>query len=262
MKLGYRPTNAWAAGGVLFLMIASAGGCAQPKRVVVWQPKPLVRWTHLATEPIVPVQNEYRFMPASAENGLFPASLAVTRVAVENTGDLIRPLQPRLTSDPRNEFLQWNSALDDQMAIGEVFPIAENDLGGGAAEPEQILAAFRALDARLGLVYAVNELSETETEMFGVLYDAVRGRPLAAIHTRAESIVPPEAVRESQEPIDLWETDARALVRARFEKLLQGCIRELIRRDRPASVVVPTGWIPAEPARPVEWPPRGSRANP
>ena len=98
--------------------------------------------------------------------------------------------------------------------------------------------------------------------MFGVLYDAVRNRPLAVIHTQAESTVPPEVVEESEEPINLWETDARALVRARFEELLQRCIRELIRRDRPAPLVVPAGWIPAEPVRPVVWPPRGSRANP
>lgn len=243
-------------------VIAVTGGCAQPRVVEVWQPKPMVHWQDLSNGPILPVRDEFRIMPGKPLGGLFPASLAVTRVSIEVTGDPDRPFAPRLTSNPRNEFLQWNSALDDQFAVGEVFPVSGKDLGGGAAEPHQILAAFNALHARLGLVYAVNELSETETEMLGVLYDAENEIALAVLHSHSASVVPPEVIDASEWPIDMWETDSRALVRAKFESILHGCIYELIQRDGPATVITPVGWKPTAPVRPVVWPPRRTRAFP
>jgi hypothetical protein len=210
------------------------------------------------------MNNEYRVLAPRPTHGLFPANLAVTRVSLETTEDDGESTQPQLFADPRNEFLQWNSALDDQMAVSEVFPIAQRDLGGGEAEPEQILAAFKALDARLALLYAVNELSESETEMFGALFDTTTAEPVAAIHAQAVSVTPPEddPEREKDDVLDLWETDSRALVRARFEKLVHKCFRELIRGDEPAAVEAPTGWTPAGPTRPAEWPPRHLRTTP
>ncbi|MCH7592161.1 MAG: hypothetical protein IH989_05215 [Planctomycetes bacterium] len=246
----------------LALAVALTGGCAQHKVVEVWQPKPMVYWQDLSNGPILPVRDEFRIMPGKPRGGIFPGSLAVTRVSIEMTGDPERPLAPRLTSDPHNEFLQWNSALDDQFAVGEVFPISGKDLGGGPAEPDQILAAFNALHARLGLVYAVNELSKTQTEMLGVLYDAENKSVLAVLHAYSASIVPPEVIDESKKPIDMWETDSRALVRAKFERILHGCIYELIQRDGPATIVTPVGWKPTAPTRPVVWPPRKTGAFP
>ena len=220
----------------------------------------MVHWSHVSTVPTVPVRCGYRILVPEPTKGLFPASMAVTRVAVEAANDEMPIPHSTLLTDPRNEFLQWNRALDDQMAISEVFPVRSRDLGGGEADPQQILAAFRALHARLGLVYAVNELSRTESEMFGVLYDTKSSRPVASFHTQAVSAIPPE--REScQEPADMWETDSRALVRERFERLVHACIRELILRDEPETVEPPPGWIPAGPTLPAEWPPRRFRTG-
>ena len=237
-------------------------GCAQSRVVEAWKPSPLVHWEDLTVGAVVSVRDGFRILPGRTRKGVFPASLAVTRVSIERTGDPDRPLIPRLTSDPRNEFLQWNSALDDQFAVGEVFPVTHRDLGGGDANPKQILAAFAALHAQLGLVYAVNELSETETEMLGVLYDAGTRTSLAVLHAYRTSVVPPKVVEKSKQRIDLWETDSRALVRAQFEDVLHGCIYELIQRDQPATVVTPVGWIPVAPVRPVVWPPHKTRVKP
>jgi hypothetical protein len=233
-------------------------GCAE-KRVEVWAPKPPVQWEHVSTQPVRPVQEGYRLLTDQPTRGLFPAAMAVTRVAVVADG-AAQATQPCLLTDPRNEFLQWNSALDDQMAISEVFPITERDLGGGEVEPEQMLAAFRALRARLGLVYAVNELSDTETEMFGVLYDTNMARAVASLHASAVSVVPQED-QKGAEPADLWQTDSRAVVRSKFEYYLRSCIRELIRQDEPPPAEAPTGWTPAGPIRPVEWPPKRFRTG-
>ncbi len=245
-----------AAVAALSLLVAPTG-CAQ-KQMDVWAPKPLVDWYHISTEPLEPLYDQYRIVATEPTKGLFPANVGVTRVAVEFThGTSEEAERPLLLTDPRNEFLQWNSALDDQMAISEVFPISQFDLGGGEAEPEQVLAAFRALDARLGLVYAMNELSDTKTEMIGTLYETVSAHPIAHFHASAISVTPPEDERTGHG--DLWETDSKALVRAKFERLVHACMRELILQDEPADVKAPTGWTPVGPTRPVEWPPRRFR---
>lgn len=242
------------------LLAILASGCAA-KHVEVWTPKPLVHWEHVSTQPVAPVSNGYRVLVDQPTHGLFPASLAVTRVAVEVPKGRVSTLRPYLHTDPRNELLQWNRALDDQMAVSEVFPIMGRDLGGGVADPEQVLAAFRALHARLGLIYAMNELSSTESEMLGVLYDAASARPIASFHTRAVSVAPP-GQKHCRKPVDLWDTDSRALARAKFQRLVHTCIRDLILLDEPAPVKAPDGWTPAGPIYPVEWPPRRFRTGP
>lgn len=198
-------------------------------------------------------------LASNPTDGLFPANLAVTRVAAENLPEgSANRTEPILLADPRNEFLQWNSTLDDQMAVSEVFPVAQRDLGGGDAEPGQILAAFRALHARLGLIYAVNDLSPNETEMFGMLYDTTNSTPVAAFHAQATSTTPPGEEKDCgrHDPFDVWEKDSRALVRAEFAKQLHASIRELILNDQPRMMDAPEGWKPEVSARSVAWPPR------
>jgi hypothetical protein len=222
----------------------------------IWTPRPMVDWQQLTAESPPTVRNDFQITASTPTTGLFPANLAVTRVAIdegENSGS------PTLLADPRNEFLQWNRAFDDQMAISEVFPIDQRDLGGGKAEPEQILAAFRALHARLGLIYAVNELSPSEAEMFGVFYDTFASKPVALIHAHAQSVFVPEEEKKTANP---WETDSRALVRAKFEKLAYAAVHRLIVNDQRERSEPPEGWIPAGPIRPVEWPPRHRNRTP
>lgn len=236
--------------------IASSAGCYSPPREVAWTPRPRVEWSAVTTRPVAGLNNSFRVLTTQPTLGLFPANMSVTRVSLETEEEQGPSLEPRLYADPRNEFLQWNTAFDDQMAVSEVFPIDQRDLGGGEADPAQILAAFRALHARIGLIYAVNELSETESEMFGALFDNAAAEPIAAIHAQAVSVKPPEGDENKGGPADLWETDSRALVRAKFAKLVHACLRELIHEDQPAVIETPTGWTPAGPVRPVEWPPR------
>lgn len=235
-------------------------GCAE-KHIYVWTPKPGVHWEDIAGQPVPPLRNEYRILIPQPTKGLFPAAIGVTRVAVEHADD--EPLRRgrHLVRDPRNELLRWNSAFDDQMAISEVFPVAQRNLAGGEAEPELILAAKRALNARLSLVYAMNEPSEIESEMIGALYDTESAKLVAAFHAQAVSVLPPEEERD-KEPVDLWESDSKALVRAKFEHLVYACIRDLILHDEPAPIEAPSGWVPVGPIQPVEWPPRLLRSGP
>ena len=239
--------------GSAALVFCLTVGCAA-KTVEFWTPSPQVCWEDLSTRPVEPVHDGYRIIKAEPTRGLFPASIGVTRVALQTNGEKTAARPKHLLRDPRNEFLRWNSAFDDQMAVSEVFPIDQRDLGGAAAEPEQIVAAWRGLHARIGFVYAVNQLSETGAEMIGALYDVASAEPIATVHAQAFSIIRPE---EDHGPADLWETDSRALVRAEFARHVYECLRELISRDVPALVESPEGWTPPGPIRPVEWPPRG-----
>ncbi|MGD2107768.1 MAG: hypothetical protein PVI86_00120 [Phycisphaerae bacterium] len=247
-------TRMTVAAFVPSLLLAFASGCA-PCEVNTWAPKPVVHWEQVATQPVQPVVDGYRILAEHPTRALFPASMAVTRVSVDHKEQRTPRGGPLLMTDPRNEFLQWNSTLDNQMAISEVFPIVDDDLGGGQADPQQIVAAFRALHAGLGLIYAVNELSPTESEMFGVLYDIKAARPIASLHKAAASIPPPDDGICRAETPDPWVSDSRALVRAEFDKLVHTVIRELILRDEPAPIEVQTGWRPPAPARSAVWPP-------
>jgi hypothetical protein len=240
--------------GAVAVLIAVAAGCAE-KDMEPWTPKPFVHWNRLAAHAEEPPQNSYRILAAAPTRGLFPAAIGVSRVGVRDAADAGDAQRPYLLRDPRNECLQWNKAFDDQMAVSEVFPIAGRDLGGADANPEQILAAMHALGARIGLIYAMNELSETETAMYGALYETATGSALASFHAQAESVLPPEG-EEELAPEDLWDSDSKALVRARFEHIVHTCVRELVAQDQPAEIETPDGWTPAGPIRPVTWPPR------
>ena len=239
--------------------LAVIAGCAE-KQSAVWTPAPIVQWEDLSLAPVDPVSGGYRLHLPQPTRGLFPTSIGITRVAIGSEDPVGGAAEPCLLADPRNEFLQWNSALDDQMAVSEVFPIVARDLGGHVASPEQILAACRGLKAGIGLIYAVNEKSPAQTEMFGILYDTRTTQKLASLHVEAASVPCPGDAKD-QKQVDLWDTDSHALVRQRFEKTLRVCVLDLIQQDTPAAVEPPTGWTPAGPILPVEWPPRQLRTG-
>lgn len=239
--------------------LAVGVGCAQ-KQARPWTPQPRVAWDHLSTTPVFFPENGFTLVSEEKSLGRFPAALAVSRVAVRGDVGGGQKHSTYIPAKPKNEYLQWNAAFDDQMALSEVFPIANRDLGGGPAEPEQIVAACHALHARLALVYAVNELSPTEAEMIGVLYETDKAKPIATFHAFAKSLPPGPEQKPGE--VDPWTHDARALVRQRFERHVYECMRTLIRQDIPTTEEVPAGWMPAAPVRSVEWPPRQFRSRP
>jgi len=249
-------------GMLLIGCVVSGCSSSSRKKQEAWVPKPIVTWPDVAPNEVQALDNLYRIVVPRPTKGLFPASLAVTRVGLVEweQDDRTTHLVSMVYKDPRNEFLQWNASFDDQMAISEVFPVDQFDMGGGVAEPVQVVAAFNALDAGLGLIYAMNELSPGHTEMIGALYDVPNARPIAYIHAAADSATPSgrggSSAAKSDDAVDPWRTDSKALVRQKFEEMLYACMFELIQSDEPEVVDVPEGWKPVTPARPVAWPPR------
>lgn len=245
-------------------ILGLSGGCAACAREKEssWIQPPQVHWTDLATERVPAIRDSYIVLTGGPTQGLFPASIAVTRVALDGGTESSSSRALELVRDPRNEFLQWNKVFDDLMAVAEVFPIEQRDLGGSLPEPVQINAAMRALTGRLGLIYAVNQTAPDVSEMFGVLYDTSAARPVAALHASAKTLIPPRPCCNCErESVDLWNSDSRALARKKFEELAHACLHELIAMDRPVDPQPEEGWIPVNPLREVEWPPRETGTN-
>ncbi len=234
-----------------------AVGCIGSE-VKIWMPSPITQWSRLAPNSPVPVSNHYRILLKQPTEGLFPASMAVTRVGAAQTTEDAADGHLDLILDPRNEFLLWNSAFDDQMAVSEVFPIAKQDLGGESVSPKQILRAMSALHAKIGFVYAYNKPSETDAEMIGVLYRTNPPMPLAMIHARETSLIKP---KRHKEDLDLRKYEADARVRKKFAKLVHTCLRELVKQDKPKHEDPPPGWLPKYPELPVEWPPYSGQSR-
>ncbi len=209
-----------------------------------------VTWSAVGTVPTPPPCNRYYILGDGPTRALFPASVGVTRVAARDSAGhadtdrdvIVASDLLTLSPDPRNEFLQWNTAFDHLKGVSEVFPVGQRDLGGAAVETVNVLAAMRTLRARVGLIYAVNELSGSRSEMFGVLYDTHTYQPLSVIHAAADSAVPADRRSRRADP---WQSDSRVRVRTRFAELVTEVMRELILRDQPAGVEPTTGWTPA-----------------
>ncbi len=236
----------------------TAIGCKASKpKEAPWTPAPQVSWEHVATQQSPVAQSGYKLLTPGQTIGLFPANLGVTRVAIDLKTD--GQLVPQLTANPRNEFLQWNYAFDDLMAISEVFPIIQRDLGGGEATPDQILSSFDALNAKLALIYGVNQLAENESEMFGTLYDVRNSKPVASLRAHVVSLEIPKNAEDKDDPYHMWATDSRAIVRDKFADTLHGCMRELILQDEPPALEDKSGWTPAGPVRPAVWPPHNKK---
>ncbi|MHC5109059.1 MAG: hypothetical protein ACYTHJ_04180 [Planctomycetota bacterium] len=229
-------------------------GCAKKEEPIAWIPKPLVEWNAVTTGLMNQPQDTYRIVVAQPTKGLFPASISVSRLAKSEDAGSPYLTSPELLRDPRNEFLQWNTAFDDQMAVSEVFPLDTRNLGGRPAHPNQIMSAMKALGGRIGLIYAVNEIAEDKTEMFGTLYETGGFRPLATMHAIAHSS--PVDYEEGDKEFNLFVTNSNALVRRKFENMVYDVIRQLIINDEPAEVESSEGWVPDRPLRPAEWPPR------
>ncbi|MFQ5413493.1 MAG: hypothetical protein ACE5E6_03445 [Phycisphaerae bacterium] len=245
---------AWVCALVFVLAV---GGCGRLRHVPAWKSGPRVTWDDIITGGLATaVADAFVILEADPSLGRFPVSVAVSRMSMQN-GDVpeLVPATRRayLAATPKNEFLAWNSAFDDLMAVSEVFPIESRDLGGGDATPAQIVAAARALHAPLAFIYGVNLQTPTETEMIGILYETADATPIAVVHARAEA--PDRGDGRADCRDDPWQCDARALVRRKFVGLTHSCLHELIQRDRRETLDDKSGWLPPRPMLPVIWPP-------
>ena len=228
-------------------------GCEKQSEPVV-QLRPLIEWQQVSTASVGEVAEGYTHLSAAGTDGLFPASMAVARVTVQESGDGAG--EAVLDMHPPNDMLPWNSLFDDLPYVSDAFPLSERDLSGDAPAPERLLSAASNLSAGLCLVYGCSDPTLTESRVRGVIFDTHAGTPLAAIQAEA-SVVDPDAVPHPPELVedDRSYVDPRVLADERFRHLVYECIRDLKRRDRAVAPQKPDGWTPDGPIFPRTWPP-------
>lgn len=236
--------------------LAPLAGCSKPQDQVVRTMRPQVHWEDLAAEPVDDVDDTFANLATEGTDGLFPTSIAVARITVdeENLDEQHPHVLMQMT--PPNDFLSWNALFDNLRYVSESFPLHSHDLGEDAPSAARIVSAAAELTAGLCLVYGRSEASETESEVRGVLYQAQTGKPLAAIHARV-AVPAPDQINRPPEQVrgDDRHRDPRFLADLRFQRLVLDCIRDLRRGDRPVVVEPPEGWRPDQPTEPRVWPP-------
>lgn len=238
------------------MLLAVVAGCSEPEGQVVQTMRPQVHWEHVATVPVEGVDDTFANLVPDGTDGVFPTSIAVARVAVGGQNSEDAAGRVMMDMSPSNDFLSWNGLLDNLRYVSEVFPLRVHDLGEEPPSAARIVSAADELNAGLCLVYGRGDVSETEAEVRGVLYQASTGKALAAVHARVLAPVPDEIERPPEQVSgDNRHCDARVLAEARFERLVLECVRDLRRGDRAVIIEPPAGWTPDEPLDPRSWPP-------
>lgn len=217
--------------------------CA-PKEPDPIQIGPVVVWQELVNGTVVPAVNGHHRLAPGGTDGVFPASLSLCRVGIDNTSPPGRQL--RLALKPPHDLLPWNSVFDALLPISEVFPLAERDMQELEPTVARILEASAGLGADLLLIYSVpTHTSESAAEVKGVLFDVAHGRMLATIHASAE-VFDPELVEPPPLHVegDLSHVDPLVLAERSFEQRMIDCLLDLMIHDRPVNRSVPPGWTP------------------
>ncbi|MCH7701667.1 MAG: hypothetical protein IID37_08265 [Planctomycetes bacterium] len=232
--------------GLRFPLVATAVLCMSacaPKEQEPIQIGPVIGWQELSTGAVTPAMNGHRLVLQGTE-GLFPASISLCRVGVDETDTSGNRLRLRL--DPPHDVLPWNSVFDSLRAVSEAFPLAEMDLQEQVPTVERILDASAELGADLLLIYSVpTHISETTAEVKGVLFDVRGHRMLATIHASAE-VLDPEWVEPPPLHVEGDDSHINPLVLSErgFEQCMIECLLDLMAHDRAMNRPVPEGWIP------------------
>ena len=247
--------------GTLLVSLAVAGCQQKTEEIVVL--RPAIAWEDIAPVPVQGVADGFVNLAPEGTDGLFPASVAIARVALEPGGVEDASDSPSgsgrlliLDVDPTNDLLPWNSLFDSLRYVHDAFPLHGHDLSGEDPLPAQLAAAAAQLRAGLCLVYSAGDLSESDSRVRGVIYDTQSGQPLAAVEASV-SVPEPEAVPHPPDLVkdDMRYCDPRFLAGRRFEQLVFDCLRNLKSRDRPVPAQREEGWTPEGPVWPRTWPP-------
>ncbi len=236
-------------------------GCSQRNNDAYAPPAEPAGWSDLSPGATVTSDEGYRMLVPQATEGLFPASLAVARMAQSpyNNDQLVLAMKPEV------DFLAWNSVFDDFRSVSEVFPLNDKDLDGGAVSAENLLTASEALEAGLLLLYTESQTQVDRYSLSGVLYDVRSRKALAAIHANSlisDPVMPDDRVARTASATH-QDRDPRLAAVGAFESHVRDCLRRLMTKDKSKNVGPVEGWIPSYPVEPLIWPPsyQGSHRN-
>lgn len=245
----------------LGLIAGALVGCSNHDGDAYAPPSEAAGWSDLSPGTSVTSDEGYRLLVPQATEGLFPASIAVARVAQApyNGGQLVMTMKPEV------DFLAWNSVFDDFRGVSEVFPLNEKDLDGGDVSADNLLAASEALKAGLLLLYTESQVRLDRCSLSGVLYDVRSRQALAAIHANSlvtDPIAPDERVARTASANSREERDPRLVAIDAFESHVRDCLRRLMTKDKSKNVGPVEGWIPTYTVEPLIWPTTYPSKNP
>jgi hypothetical protein len=235
------------------LIAVSVAGCAQNRRDAYAQPTEPAGWSDLSPSASVTSDEGYRLLVPQDTEGVFPASIAIARIAQDpyNGGQLVMAMKPEV------DFLAWNSVFDDYRGVSEVFPLNDKDLDGGEVSAENLMTASKALEAGLLLLYTESQTQFDRCSLSGVLYDVRSRQALAAIHANSlisDPVSPNDRVARTASTGNCEERDPRLVAVGAFESHVRDCLRRLMTKDKSKNVGPIEGWIPTYTVEPLIWP--------
>jgi hypothetical protein len=238
-------------------------GCQKRAEPPFMPTAPVVPWRDLSSRQAEFPEDSFTLLVDEPTEGLFPTSLAVARLAGVRTTDAAPRLASNhglvLSTTPAHELLKWNAAFDDIRLISEVFPLSRMSLNGRPACVSTLMESAAAMTGRICLVYSINDLAPTESEIKGVVYRVSTRQPVAAVHARGVYFPPSDQEVDNDPRSDLEKLlepcSARMVAEARFLSLTRACLLALRDNDRPAKPEIEEGWVPQGPLAPPIWPP-------
>ena len=245
--------------GALLALIPLCG--CETREGIVFTPTYIdVTWQQLWADAPALGTNGFQLAVQSPTRGLFPASIAVARLAVQTDG-LGERSELVLDMTPEVDFLSWNSVFDELRSISEVFPLNQIAMNGSEINSANVIDAAAALEAKLCLIYTEIQPNLHEAEMRGVLVDVPERRLVAALRWRSFVVEPipwderyPTSV--SGEEIEEQEKQDPQLQSVhRFQSSMEDCLLALMANDLPSDRIQPEGWVPSRPLGPAIWPP-------
>ncbi len=176
--------------------------------------------------------------------GRFPAGICVVRVEALQSG-VDRQRDLRISRLPAQHAVYWNLLFDDLPSIREVVFLGNPGLDPrGYRWPELLKSAARH-ECGLCILYAEQEVTDADAELYGVLWDTNTMQALASF--RIPVILPVDFVVSEQEDVDAEEARL-ALSEARFraEQDLRHTVRDtlwdLSKRDGAILTTQPNPW--------------------
>lgn len=211
-------------------------GC-RPDAPISYEPR--MQLTELASELPTP-NNEFVLVERSNTAGRFACGMAIAKFAATEDANGWRVALANFKS---NEEAFWSESMRGISAIRELIFLSPIDTRSDGQSIDGLCLAAERLGASLLLTYRPNRFGPNSAELMGVLYDVPARRAIATLHSSAQFT--DEADQElivDDRRGDHRDLDAAVQVAREFEHHTLACLRELIRRDKPATTTQPHDW--------------------
>jgi len=180
-------------------------------------------------------------LAADSTEGRFPTGLAVVRVQAVSTDEAARrALRVMPVADYRGAY--WNDEMSHLPQLREVTLPRKFGLDPRGADWRSVLRMAAAQNCDLCLIYSQVHNTNADTELVGVLWDALTEQALAAFRVPVQ--LPPEVRQKYEKKKQLFTLRSDAEFRAETElrRLVRDALWDLIVKDVQPSTTQPNPW--------------------